>query len=241
MLLDGYFLTEGWKDFSFEGRLLIGNTGSEECVLQSVCSWYPRSSPPPALTTLATTLSSVLPASSINSIFTAYGISDKIEKGELVDKLLKFIADIAFCKPAHDHASEWRKRGNEVYQFLFEQKQPFTGIYKGKAAHSLDLAYLHGNPAIFLNAKDPEGERKIQKAFQDSWIGFAHGEKSWGKEVVRRFGPGEVVDENLETVNGEWFRRKEWKSWEGLSAEQVEPLAWLVTAFVGGLSGFESH
>jgi carboxylesterase type B len=240
-LVDGYFFTEDWRESSFKGPVMIGNTGAEDCVLESVCAFYPRQTPPPTLSTLVATLTPILGAPTLNSILTAYSISEQTEKGEMLDKILKLVADIMFCKPAYDHALQWRKQGNEVQQYIFEQKQPFGGIYQGKAAHSLDLAYLHGKPGIFSGTTDPEGEIKMQRAMQDAWVRFAHGEEGWGKSgLVRRFGPGEVVDESVETVLKKWNRGDAWKSLEGLDGEQLAALVGLSALFVGGFIGFET-
>lgn len=240
LLIDGHFLTETWsEDFSFPGPLMIGNTGNEECVLQSVCAWFPRASPPPTFSTLTTTLSSILPETTINAIFSAYGISEEIGQEELIDKLLKFGADILFVKASFIHAEKWRKQGNAVQQYIFEQLQPFGGPYKGKAAHSLDLAYLHGDPSIFSKTSEPEKELQIQRAMQDVWIEFAHGEKGWG-EKVRRFGPGKVVDEDVEVALNKWNRGEAFKSWEALGPKLENAAVGVISGFVGGLIGFES-
>ena len=179
----------------------------------------------------------------VESILTAYSISEKVEKDEMIDKVLKLAADIMFCKPAQDHAAKWREQGNVVQQYIFEQKQPFGGIYQGKATHSLDLAYLHGDPEVFSGTADPEGEVKVQRAMQDAWINFAQGGEGegWGKGgLVRRFGPGGVVDESVETVVKKWNRGDAWKSWETLGAEQLNALVGLSALFIGGFIGFEN-
>jgi hypothetical protein len=75
---------------------------------------------------------------------------------------------------------------------------------------------------------------------QDAWVKFAHGEEGWGKSgLVRRFGPGEVVDESVETVLKKWSRGDAWKSLEGLDGEQLAALVGLSALFVGGFIGFE--
>jgi carboxylesterase type B len=240
-LVDDYFFTEDWRESSFKGPVMIGNTGAEDCVLESYCALFPCQTPPPTLSTLVATLAPILGAPTLNSILTAYSISEQTEKGEMLDNFLKVVADVMLIKPAYDHALQWRKRGNEVQQYTFEQKQPFGGVYRGKAAHSLDIAYLHGKPEIFSGTTDPEGEIKMQRAMQDAWVRFAHGEEGWGKNgLVRRFGPGEVVDESVETVTKKWIRGEAWKSLEGLNAEQVDALVGLCSGFVCGFIGFET-
>ncbi|PMD40957.1 alpha/beta-hydrolase [Hyaloscypha variabilis F] len=241
LLVDGHFLDENWKESSFQGTIMTGNTSNEECVLQSVCAWFPAQTPRPSFPSLVSNLTPVIGAATLNSILTAYGISDVLETEELIDKLLKLAADIIFCQPAQSHAATWKVKGNEVQQYIFTQNQPFSGPYKGKSAHSLDLAYLHGNPEIFSGTADPEGERKVQRAIQDAWVEFAYGEDGWGKSgKMRRFGPGEVLDELPEMAVREWSRGDAWKSWEGLSSEQLAALVGLSALFVGGHIGFET-
>jgi hypothetical protein len=74
---------------------------------------------------------------------------------------------------------------------------------------------------------------------QDSWIRFAYGEQGWG-EKVRRFGPGEVVDEDLEVASSKWSRGEAFKSWEGLGSQLENVVVGVLAGFVGGLIGFES-
>jgi carboxylesterase type B len=213
-VIDGHFLTEEWKESSFKGPIMIGNTGAEECVLQSVCAFYPRQTPPPTLSTLIATLSPILSPEVLENILTAYSINEHLESSEIIDRLLKLVADIIFCTPAQEHAVKWRKQ---------------------------DLAYLHGVPEIFAGTADPAGELEVQRAMQDAWIAFASGEEGWGKSgLVRRFGPGEVVDESVETVLKKWNRGDAWHSWEGLGAEQIGALVGLSALFVGGFIGFET-
>jgi carboxylesterase type B len=98
-------------------------------------------------------------------------------------------------KAASDLASKLRTRGTKVFEYSFEQRQAFTGPFKGMSGHALDLAYLHGNPSIFAECENPEKELAIQHAIQSSWIGFASGEKPWNESDTRVFGPeGNVED-----------------------------------------------
>jgi len=240
-LVDSYFLEETWKESSFQGPIMTGHTSNEECVLYSVCAWYPRQTPAPSFSTLVSNLTPIVGETSLTSILAGYGISEDLEKEELIDKLLKLDADIIFCQPAPTHAAAWKEKGNEVQQYLFTQNQPFTGPSKGKAAHSLDLAYLHGNPDIFSGTANPEGEKKIQRAMQGAWVNFAYGEEGWGKTgKMRIFGSGEVVDEAPESACKKWSRADSWKTWEGLNSEQLAALVGLSALFVGGFVGFEA-
>jgi hypothetical protein len=244
LVIDECFLKPEWKEErAFKGSVMIGGNGAEECVLRMVCSWHPRAIPPPSLATLITPLSAILDSSQIEGIFKAYGIAEKTgEEEALIANLLKVAADVIFCKPADDNVSLWAERGNEVQQYIFEQAQPFTGPFRGMATHALDLAYLHGSPEIFERTDDPEKEMGVQRAVQDSWIGFADGEVGWGgkKGVVWRFGPNEVVDGEREVVLGRWRRGREWKVLDGLRGEQESGLIGSVISFVGGVIGFES-
>jgi carboxylesterase type B len=245
LVLDGNFLHDKFQEnFSFKGNIMIGTNGAEETVLRMVCAWHLRVVPPPALSNLIPTLSSFLRAEIIRGILMAYGIDETTGKEELVDKLLKIAADVVFYKPAHDHVSRWEKERGEmggVQQYIFEQHQPFTGPFKGKAAHSLDLAYLHGNPEIFSSTENPEMERDLQRGVQNAWIHFANGELEWGgkEALVRRFGPNEVVDEEREIVLGRWRRGTQWMVLEGLTGEQETKLMGMILIFVGELIGLE--
>ena len=69
------------------------------------------------------------------------------------------------------------------------------------ASHSLDLAYLHGDPGILSFCPEPAKEIAIQHAVQRSWITFANGSEPWDEHKTKLFGPGgKVADVPREEV-----------------------------------------
>jgi hypothetical protein len=59
------------------------------------------------------------------------------------------LGDMSWYKEAHDFCHRARSHGIKVHECTFDQHEPFSDPFKGTAGHSLDLACMHGDPAIF--------------------------------------------------------------------------------------------
>ncbi|PVH79021.1 alpha/beta-hydrolase [Cadophora sp. DSE1049] len=222
---DVFFPSNFASNFTFKGDLILGTTGKESAVISCVAANFPTISPKPSTSTLLSTLHTFFPPaetqstpSKLTPILTGYNLTSSTPPSSTAETILNIIEDLAFYQPSHTLSHLARQHGITVHEYSFEQRQPFGGPFKGVPAHALDLAYLHGESGIFDGTEDPEGEREVQRAVQDSWIRFAWGE-GWsrggeeeeGKEVVRRLGPeGKVVDEDRASFLRKWRRRDEW-------------------------------
>lgn len=98
-----------------------------------------------------------------------------------------FTGDSIFSYPAHRLASRWRSVGKKVYEYCFDQPNPYT--LELEAHHSVDLLYL------FPNYDLPEKDRVVAEAFQKHVLEFCRSGDPWkvGDGQVMGYGPaGEV-------------------------------------------------
>ena len=243
VMLDGEFINENWADrFSFaengKGEVMIGNTGAEGTCCTIVLQGGPTVEPKPSTSTIVAALSSVAPTSKISPIFAAYGISPESTQSHIAASHVAITEDIMWYKAASDLSMQLRKCGTKVYEYSFEQLQPFTGPFKGIAGHSLDLAYLHGDPGIFSLCGEPEKELAIQDSIQNAWITFANGEAPWEGGKTRVFGPdGKTVDFGSEEVLRSLRRGNAWENLAALALEELTGLAGVTVGFYGQLVG----
>ncbi|CAZ84227.1 unnamed protein product [Tuber melanosporum] len=99
-----------------------------------------------------------------------------------------FIGDSVFSYPAHKLASRWRSAGKRVYEYCFDQPNPYTPEFR-RAHHGVDLLYLY--PGYEL----PEKDRVVAEAFQKHVLEFCHSGNAWKASdgQVMGYGPaGEV-------------------------------------------------
>ncbi|KAG0647699.1 Lipase 1 [Hyphodiscus hymeniophilus] len=235
VMLDGEFMNEDWAEaFNFakeNGELIIGNTGSEGAVITAVSAASPAVEPKPGPKAFITSLNSFLPLSKLTPILDVYKVSPSTSGKNFTAALLAIIEDVIFYKPASDLAVKLRSQSAKVYEYSFEQPQPFGGDFKGVPGHALDLAYLHGDPSIFAQCENPDKELAIQHALQSAWIGFANGEKPWDENDTKIFGPeGNVTVLETGVVLKEMRRGAAWKALDLLEDEK--------TAFIGVVFGF---
>ncbi|KAE8442961.1 hypothetical protein EG329_002499 [Mollisiaceae sp. DMI_Dod_QoI] len=244
--MDNVFLAENWREglknkVSGKGmELLIGCTGNESSVLKMVLCSAPASDAKPPTSSLIAAWSTILPPQKVAEIFDVYGIQPDAEGEVAADILLQIAEDVCWYRDQEAFAQQAREAGMKVMEYTFEQRQPFGGPFKGVPAHSLDLAYLHGDPAIFSSCENPEQEMKAQRDVQDHWIGFAHGEigKRLSGEEVSVFGPdGENKEVSKEVFLSEVRRGKKWNVWEGIGHAGMEGVLMLSMMHLLGVLG----
>jgi carboxylesterase type B len=243
VMIDGQFIDENWADrFSFagdgNGEVMVGNTGAEGTTVTIVLQTLPTADPKPTTPAIIVALSSIAAPSKIDPILSAYSISPSSTESQIAAALLAMTEDIMWYHAAFSLSSQLRARKVPVYEYSFEQLQPFTGPFKGVAGHSLDLAYLHGDPGIFSYCPDPKRELAIQDSMQNAWIGFANGEKPWDGSKTRVFGPeGKTVDLANEEVLRGLRRGKAWESLDVLTWEELTAFSGVAVGFYGQLVG----
>lgn len=241
VMVDGEFIDENWADrFSFagdgKGEVMLGNTGAEGTAVTIVLRGLPTVEPKPTTSAIIAALSSVAPYSKISPILCAYNITPTSTQSEIAAALLAVVEDIMWYRAASSLSRQLRARGTTVYEYSFEQLQSFTGPFKGVAGHSLDLAYLHGDPGIFSYCAEPAKEIAIQDSMRNAWIGFANGERPWEENKTRVFGPrGKTMDLGSQEVLGALRRGKAWETLDGLTIEELTALSGGVVRFYGQL------
>ncbi|KAM3068038.1 hypothetical protein ACMFMG_011086 [Clarireedia jacksonii] len=242
--LDDEFFSSNWRTtFSFaensQHEVLVGNTGREGSVIEFLSIAAPKPASRPPLEAFTTTLSSIIPSTKVDDFLKAYNITPQSTLEHTSARFLDIIEDLIFYKGAFEFATIAREHGIPVREYAFEQGNPFPCMFKDVSTHSLDLAYLHGDPSIFRTTEDPEKELKAQREMQKDWIEFAYGEQTWnGNESVKVTGPnGESGLMRREEFFSTKRRREAWKVFEGLGQEQMEGLTGTVLGHYAGLVG----
>ncbi|KAM0123529.1 hypothetical protein ACHAP3_011064 [Botrytis cinerea] len=236
--IDNEFYSDDWKQThqcaGQEDRLeiIIGNTSSEGTLWELLAALHPRSS-----TTVTERLSgefvsdisSHLPIERGTKILKAYGVDESISLQDLKSKLLEILEDIVFQAPVENAACSYRKAGATVFRYVFEQQNPFEGMFAGTANHALDLLYVFGNSELFESLATREYETQLQAAMQEKWIGFANGLPPWkdfSNDVCFKFGPQGKSSEISSDVCEKIIRKSRWRSLCDLDFEQQ---SWLGT------------
>ncbi|KAH6995430.1 carboxylesteras-like protein [Ilyonectria destructans] len=112
----------------------------------------------------------------LESLLQHYSLSE-LAAGNMTDdeamfKILNFINDAAFSMPAAELAM--RFPGNS-FLYVFNEQNPWHGLFKGHASHILDIAFLFQN---YNDALD-ESQRASAKVFGMDVIKFVNGEQPW--------------------------------------------------------------
>jgi len=66
-----------------------------------------------------------------------------------------------------------------VCQYSFQHLNPFQWSFEERPVRALDLAYLHGSPAMLIRTKQTDVKLQYQEVFKGPWILFADGEDVW--------------------------------------------------------------
>jgi len=82
---------------------------------------------------------------------------------------------MSWYEATHDFCYRARSHGIKVYEYTFDQHQSCSSSFKGTGGHSLDLAYMHDDPAIFTAITTAGQEMMAQKQLLRDWILFANG------------------------------------------------------------------
>ncbi|KAF3916521.1 Cholinesterase [Dactylellina cionopaga] len=120
-----------------------------------------------------------------------YPIDAETSPERALEILLQMSSDIGFLAPTHYLAAGFPGRS---YIYHFNYRNPWSGVWGGKASHILDIAVTLGNyNASGLDDLGVQTSKEIQHAF----INFANGEEPWeafqeiGAGPMKVFGNGE--------------------------------------------------
>ncbi|KAL7272646.1 hypothetical protein RUND412_004535 [Rhizina undulata] len=111
----------------------------------------------------------------------AYNLHPSNSEVDLRKGLMNLINDVNFSAPTHLTAQNWRKGGKKVYQYLFDQANPWDP--KRGAMHAVDLIYL------FRNYPLDEKSTKVARQFGDDVISYVNGGEPWSVDDIRTYGP----------------------------------------------------
>lgn len=246
-MIDDVVLSASWRDnYNFSrgrnGRVIIGNTGYEGAVIEAVLASVPKAESPPSTKALIDSAQAALPDAPVQSIFSQYGISEHTTLPEVRSNLLTMIEDIAWYIPTAELVAKLESghpfRKTTVYQYSFQQLNPFQGLFKGKPVHALDLAYLHGSPEIFIDTEKTNVELQSQEVFKGHWILFADGEDVWDPKQMRVFGPYDLGGtEDITEFMKEKRRSDRWESFVPLSFANKEVLAGILFGHLSQMNG----
>jgi hypothetical protein len=241
-MIDDEFYSESWRDrLEFaggKGDLLLGTTGNEQSVTAIVLLQYPKSDVKPTTQSFIDSLKASVSPVKVDAVLKAYNISPATTSEEFADRFLQWCGDYMFYAPANWISGHATKHGVNVHEYGFEQKNSFGGIFKGVPSHSLDLAYLHGDPSIFAGLLTKDEELAVQKELQSTWIDFAYGKLRWESGEVKLFGPegkGNVVDE--EVFLRDWRRGAAYDAVRAFTAEEMGKVVPTVIGHLAQLMG----
>ena len=204
--------------------ILIGDLVHEASVLEvsgSFISRYQQTrSPALSVAEFLRVASKAIPEPSAERIFSAYDIQPFSTSDHAKERLWWIMNDMNFAYPIQSYAEMALTKGGTVYRYLFDERNPFRGSFKGQANHALDIAYIFGARSIFEGVEHPEEEASIQDMVQEKWISFAYKENVWkplSQGGYFAFGPnGEVGEITIEEVEKR-RRTEEWKSFATLN------------------------
>jgi hypothetical protein len=135
---------------------------------------------------------------------------------------LDFINDYCFAMPANDIAAKWRSNGRKVYQYIFDQHNPWQA--SSRSHHAVDLIFLFGG--YDLSRINPKAE-SVGTEMRKRWIAFINGKEPWERAMRIAFGP---VGNCVEIGEEEYKHRRRVSHFELL--KQSSPRE-VVSAFAG--------
>ncbi|KAJ6260084.1 Lipase [Drechslerella dactyloides] len=113
-----------------------------------------------------------------------YQIESDTPPQQAFDTLLQMSSDICFLAPTHYLAAGFPGKS---YVYHFNYRNPWDGLWGGKASHILDIAVALGN--YNSNGLDSEGVG-VSEDMQKGFISFSNGEEPW--EQFQEIGTGPV-------------------------------------------------
>jgi len=155
-------------------------------------------------TTLNTSLTESIGASSATAVLQAYNITPTTPEDCAMQSIIDLATDIAYYAPAVTIARSWPGR---TYYYHFNEPNPWEGKFKGRSTHMLDAAYLFQNFAHKMGEK----EKEVGVALATDFIKFTNAIKPWNEYEsargnVKVFGRGEATTSSDMVDNNAWGR-----------------------------------
>ncbi|KAJ5243805.1 hypothetical protein N7489_003901 [Penicillium chrysogenum] len=205
--IDDETFTQSWAEhYSFANedfRVIIGHTTYERSLFEILAHLHSEAKDnDQSFERICSSFLAQIEGMEATELCKAYGYQDDIQPARLKQCLMKILEDIVFVTPINDATTRFIQKGVAVYRYIFDEPNPFKGVFSGKSNHALDLPYLIGSASIFADVKNKDWEQDIQDSLQRKWLLFAHGIPPWssvsdGKFLV--FGPRGTVNEHSTT------------------------------------------
>ncbi|KAF8538709.1 Alpha/Beta hydrolase protein [Trichophaea hybrida] len=170
------------------------------------------------LTTPASTIIKILEAHGElgKAILAVYpGFKPDVPQQVTLLSILSLLEDILFFHPNHALISAYKAAGKSVYQYLFDQNNPWSPATH-KNHHGCDLLY-------WFNGYDlpTDKDQAVCDAMMRALIRYVNGEEPWGKDGAMAFGPDGVVGEISLEEAGKRRHGEVWEIFEKFSAEEL--------------------
>lgn len=102
-----------------------------------------------------------------------YGIREDSSDQDALLSITSFITDIMFYAPSVTMAQTWETS----YICHFNEGNPWEGLYRGRASHMLDIAYLWQNYNHILTSP----QEAVARRFAEHVVGFTAGQEAGPK------------------------------------------------------------
>lgn len=144
---------------------------------------------------IISSLSRSLSASAAHIVLSPYGINFSTPDDEAKDFIIDLATDFAYHVPGQHYA--WAFEG-QTCTYIFNQGNPWDGMFKGKSTHLLDAAFLFQN---FNDHMDDEAKQTARR-FAEIFVVFANGKASvtWEHDMERNYGKGGCERNELEKL-----------------------------------------
>lgn len=205
--IDGEIFTQSWAEhYSFANddfRVIIGHTTYERSLFDILAHIHSETKDnTQSFESIRASFWAQIEGMGAAGLCEAYGLQYDVSPTHLKQSLMKILGDIAFVTPVTEVTTSFTRMGLSVYRYVFDQPNPFQGVFFGKSNHALDLPYLFGPASTFVGVDNMDWQQNIQDSLQRRWLLFAHGIQPWssvsdGKFLI--FGPRGTVNEHSTT------------------------------------------
>ncbi|KAL3473099.1 Alpha/Beta hydrolase protein [Aspergillus californicus] len=205
--IDGETFTQSWAEhYSFANddfRIIIGHTTYERSLFEILANIHSETKDNhQSFDSIRASFRAQIEGMEAAGLCEVYGLQYDTSPARLNQSLMKILEDIVFVTPVNEATTRFTRKGLSVYRYIFDEPNPFKGVFSGKSNHALDLPYLFGPASTFVGVENMDWEQNIQDSLQRRWLLFAHGMPPWssvsdGKFLT--FGPRGVVNEHSAT------------------------------------------
>ena len=174
---DGDFFETPWheKTAKWVDSIMIGDCGFEASVY---VPWMP-------LWTTASLFQDFLSSENHGTTLMAtYNLTKDSTDAEAKQIGLDFLNDAMFANPAYAVAQRYKAASVPVYEYFFDQVNPYESA--AKAHHAVDLLFTFN--AYDMSKADATAE-DFSKSVQEKWLTYGTGGRPWAKNTYYAFGP----------------------------------------------------